>query len=224
MATTKATGKETKTKKTGAHVKIMEAYKVHVLTHGREPSSVFQFMKELGLEEEEFYKHFGSFNTIKNHVWKNYLMDTLEVLKKDKTYQEYTVREKLLSFYYTLVEVLKKDRSYVLFSFQEVKRPEWTPPFLKGFKLEYKDYVHDLIAEGLDSEEIAKRPILSDRYHDALWVQLMFIVHFWLKDESPNFQQTDAAIEKAVNLSIELMGKGPLDMMIDFAKFLYQNR
>ncbi|TRX50038.1 TetR/AcrR family transcriptional regulator [Fulvivirga sp. M361] len=202
----------------------MDTYKDYVLTNGSEPASVFQFMKGLKLPEEEFYKYFGSFKTIKTHIWKAYMIHTLEILKNDNAYQEYTVREKLLAFYYTLMEVLKKDRSYIMYSFKGVKKPELSPSFLKSFKEEYQDYIHDLIAEGLDSEEIIKRPILSDRYHDALWIQLVFIVNFWLRDDTTNFQQTDAAIEKTVNLSIELMGRGPLDMMVDFAKFLYQSR
>lgn len=224
MATAKATEKSKKTRKPESRERIVEAYKEYVLTRGEEPPSVFQFMKELNMEEEEFYKYFGSFNTVRSFTWKDYVTKTLNTLNKDSSYQEYSVREKLLSFYFTLVEVLKKDRSYVMVSFRGISKPELTPSFLKHFKTEYMEYVHELIAEGLDSGEIVKRPILSDRYHDALWIQLIFIVNFWLKDETPNFEQTDAAIEKAVNLSIELMGKGPLDMMVDFAKFLYQNR
>jgi hypothetical protein len=53
-------------------------------------------------------------------------------------------------------------------------------------------------------------------------------VLFWwfyvLKDDSKDFEKTDAAIEKSVQLSFELIGKGVLDVAIDFGKFLFQNR
>jgi len=55
-------------------------------------------------------------------------------------------------------------------------------------------------------------------------LQLLFVIGFWIKDDSIAFEKTDAAIEKAVNLSFDLMGKGPLDAMLDFGKFLYQNK
>jgi hypothetical protein len=68
-----------------------------------------------------------------------------------------------------------------------------------------------------------KRPYISDKYDEALWIQFLFVVYFWIKDDSPGFEKTDAAIEKAVKLSSELMGEGPVDSFIDLAKFLYQN-
>jgi len=55
-------------------------------------------------------------------------------------------------------------------------------------------------------------------------LQFLFVLNFWLNDDSAQFEKTDAAIEKAVHLSFDLMGKGPLDTMVDFAKFLYQNK
>jgi hypothetical protein len=52
----------------------------------------------------------------------------------------------------------------------------------------------------------------------------LFILNFWVKDPSQQFEQTDVAIEKAVNTSFDLIGKTPLDTIFDFAKFLFQNR
>ncbi len=224
MATAKAAGKGSKTKNDDHREKLVNAYKEFVLLNGGEPPSVFQFVRELKMTEEDFYKYYGSFGSMQRDIWIRYITETLNVLHTDKLYAEYSIREKLLSFYYTLMEILKKDRSYVLLSFRDVKRPELTPVFLKSFKGEFNNYVQQLIGEGLESEEIVKRPVITDRYHDALWLQLVFVINFWLKDDSVNFEKTDAAIEKSVNLSFELMGRGPLDMMVDFAKFLYQNR
>ena len=224
MATTKATDKGSKTKAGDHKEKLISAYKEFVLLNGHEPPSVFQFVRELKMAEEDFYKYFGSFSSVQRDIWKEYISNTIKALQEDKLYREYSIREKLLAFYYTLMEVLKKDRSYVLLSFKDVKRPELTPSFLKNFKADFNDYIRQLIKEGLESEEIVKRPVITERYHDALWLQLLFVINFWLKDDSANFEKTDAAIEKSVNLSFELMGRGPLDMMVDFAKFLYQNR
>ena len=224
MATTKATGKGNKAKTDDHREKLISAYKEFVLLNGHEPPSVFQFMRVLDMAEENFYKHFGAFSSIQREIWKEYITNTMKVLQEDKLYAEYSIREKLLAFYYTLMEVLKKDRSYAQLCFRDAKRPELTPSFLKSFKADFNDYIRQLISEGLASEEIVKRPVITERYHDALWLQVLFVINFWLKDDSANFEKTDAAIEKSVNLSFELMGRGPLDMMVDFAKFLYQNR
>jgi hypothetical protein len=59
---------------------------------------------------------------------------------------------------------------------------------------------------------------------EGLWIQTLFILQFWANDDSKEFEKTDAAIEKAVNVAYDLMGKSPLDSMFDFAKFIFQNR
>jgi hypothetical protein len=45
-----------------------------------------------------------------------------------------------------------------------------------------------------------------------------------MDDTSNAFEKTDAAIEKSVNLAMDLMGKSPLDAALDFGKFLFQNK
>lgn len=204
---------------------LKEAFKAYVLTEGKEPSSVFHFTQSLGIEEEVFYSHFSSFRALQEAIWAGFVHETIEALNKDEVYGDYSNREKLLAFYYTFIERLLKDRSYIDFTFRfKIDKNEIASPYLKKFKEIFLDYVRELIRQGIKDEEIVKRPILSDRYKDALWMQLLFVIKFWLNDDSPNFEKTDAAIEKSVNLSFELMGNGPLDQIVDFARFLFQNR
>ncbi|MEQ9169001.1 MAG: TetR family transcriptional regulator C-terminal domain-containing protein [Fulvivirga sp.] len=203
---------------------IMKAYKKHLLTEGIQPKSVFVFMEHLNEEEEEFYKYFSSFEAIDAELWKSFAERTIKAIKSDKAYNGYGAREKMLAFLFTLVEVLKKDRCYVKLTFKRPDKPELVPAWLRDFKKEFDAFSMEVIEEGIGSEEIVKRPILSERYHDGLWLQILFIISFWLKDTSKGFERTDAAIEKSANLSFELMGRGPLDLMLDFGKFLYQNR
>jgi hypothetical protein len=72
--------------------------------------------------------------------------------------------------------------------------------------------------------EVATRPVLDKRYPHLFWLHLGFILLFWKQDSSAGFENTDAAIEKSVNLAFDLIGKGAVDSAIDFAKFLYQNK
>ena len=226
MPATKSTKKKTTaTKAKVSKTTLLKKYKEHVLTHGVEPRSVFTFAQELGISETEFYTHYSSFEAIQASIWEQFIDDTIVGIKKDQPYKEYTNRERLLAFYYTLIERLKQDRSFVKYTVQgKLKRPELYPTFLKGFRTSFMEYAESLINDGYDEKEIVKRPLLSDRYKDGMWLQLIFIIGFWLKDDSEAFEKTDAAIEKSVNLSFELMGHGPLDLMIDFGKFLYQNK
>lgn len=222
MATTKTTGKKS-TQNLADELKTK--FKEYVLTEGKVPASVFLFAREQGMQEEEFYTQFGSFEGIESAIWEEFMEDTVIALKKEKVYSEYSSREKLLAFFYTLIERLKKDRSYVKYTIENrMKKPDLMPPFLRKFRHNFTAYVEELIKEGFEKGEIVKRPVISKTYKDGLWVQLIFVIGFWLRDDSANFQNTDAAIEKSVNLAFDFMGEGPLEKMIDFAKFLYQNR
>jgi hypothetical protein len=46
----------------------------------------------------------------------------------------------------------------------------------------------------------------------------------WLNDDSDEFSNTDAAIEKSVNLSIDMLEKNTLDSLIDFGKFALKTK
>jgi AcrR family transcriptional regulator len=205
--------------------KIISSYIEYVLENGHSPTSVFKFAKELKMKEEEFYNYFTSFDAIKSAVWTQLFERTLENLESQAVYKEYSGREKLLGFLFTWIEELKKNRSYLLSIYGNHKSPKnLLPNEVKDFKSKFKDYANEIILEGKETEEIASRPFISDRYDEALWIQVWFVFQFWIKDTSPAFEKTDAAIEKSVNLAFDLMGKSAVDTFIDFAKFLYQNK
>lgn len=218
MDTTKKSKSKTGTKEAS----VLKAYREYVLREGKQPSSVYAFCEKLNIAEDEFYKHFASFEALEKAIWQNFVTTTRQKLEADESYAGFTAREKILAFYFTLAEMLKSDRSFVLHQLKAWKNPGVMPTFLKGFKASFDEWIKGVVAAGVQSGEIAKRPYLDERYHVLFWLHLMFIVQFWSHDESANFEKTDAAIEKSVNLAFDLIGKGILDNALDFGKFLYQ--
>jgi hypothetical protein len=211
------------TRENNIHEKITDAYIDFILTKGTRPASVFEFSKKLKIEEQEFYKHFNSFEGLEKSIWAGFVQTSLDTLSASEEYNSYPVEEKLLSFYYTLVEVLKKNRSFILVSIEketELIRNN----ILSKTREVFKNYITQLMAEGIESGAIVKRPYISDKYPEGIWLQLLFVLRFWIKDDSTGFEKTDAAIEKAVKLAFDLMGPGPVDSFVDMAKFLYQNK
>ena len=95
---------------------------------------------------------------------------------------------------------------------------------LKELKGAYKQMVKEVVAEGQQNNEIAGRSKLNDIYDDLFWMQFLFLLDYWRKDRSAGFERTDEAIEKAVNLSFDLIEKNALDSAFDFGKFMFQNR
>lgn len=215
-------------------VKIKEAYLDYLLEHGEAPPSVYQFTKSLKMKEATFYEYHNSFASLEREIWRGFFDQTLERIQSEEVYREYSAREKLLAFYYTWIEVLKNNRSYVTFRVQRMglavaSRPKTGPArmsakLLSRFKEGFLDFANELIMEGKETEEVVDRPLISNNYDEGLWQQVLFVLNFWVEDDSQNFERTDVAIEKAVNLSFDLMGRSALDSAIDFARFLYQRR
>ena len=219
---------------------IRTAYTDFVLETGSQPVSVFAFAKKLGMAEADFYTQYGSFDAIEADIWLTFFDDTRQKLEADPTYQTYSVREKLLAFYYTWIEGLKAQRSFVVYSVGRLRagaapgmrsaRPGPAAAIgsnsrtLQPFRNAFFDFIRDLLAEGRESREVEPRPFVTDRYSSALWAQTLFLLDFWVRDVSRNFEQTDTAIEKSVNTAFDLIGRSPLDSLFDLAKFVYQNR
>lgn len=204
--------------------RILLAYMDHMLLNGKRPSSVFKFCLDLGIKEDEFYSYYGSFDGVERQIWKSFIDKTLLRLNADESYQTFSSREKVLAFYYTFFEELKGVRSYVLLQLENYKKLELTPGFLKEFRRSFEAYLDLVLSSGKDAGEVAKRPYLDDRYPQLFWLHLGFLLNFWKDDDSQAFEKTDAAIEKSVNLAFDLIGRGAVDSVIDFAKFLYQTK
>ncbi len=201
--------------------KLQEEYMKHVLLNERAPNSVFAFASQLKINEAEFYEHYNSFRALEGDIWKSWFQETMEVLHRDKSYLEYSIREKLLAFYYTWLEVIKKHRSFVLLKFATVTVKDLNPAFWSPLRSTFLAYIQDLIIEGKDTGEIADRP-WSKQYDKGFWLQFVFITKYWCDDDSQDFAQTDALVEKGGNFAMDMIGKGALDSFLDLAKFLYQ--
>ena len=204
---------------------ILDGFVAHLLEHGAEPASIFKFAKDIKIKEEEFYQYFTSFEGVKSAVWVAIFENTLANVEGQDVYKEYSVREKFLSFLFTWVEELKKNRSYLLSLYQDKSTTfKKLPGDTRDFKEKFSDFATDLVMEGKETQEIAARPFITEKYDEALWMQVGFVFRYWIDDTSPRFEKTDAAIEKSVNLAFDLMGKSALDSFLDFAKFLSQNK
>lgn len=203
--------------------KIQNAFIDFILTEGKEPVSVYAFAKKNKMTEEEFYRHYTSFKAIEEGIWTDFFNDTIQEIKAQEIWENYSAREKGLSFFYSFFELLKGKRSFVQYSIKHLKKGLTTPQNFKSGKALFENFSKSIIEEGLQSGEISERRFISDKYKDALWAQLVFVLHFWINDSSAGFEKTDEAIEKGINLTFDLFQKSPLDDILAYGKFLAQN-
>jgi hypothetical protein len=194
-----------------------------VLTNDEKPKSVYSFVKKLKITEVDFYQFFASFESIEKLIWVELTVETIDTLQQQEVWNQYSSREKILSFFYSYVEVLKKQRSFVIYTLRSSGSGFSSPKILAGTKTIFENFADNVIADGLESGELADRKFFSKRYKDALWLQFLFILRFWVKDDSAGFEKTDEAIEKGINVTFDLFQHSPIDNLLDYGKFLSRN-
>lgn len=205
--------------------KIVNHYKEHLLTNGAEPASIYAFCKELKISEDEFYQHFNEFEQVGEAYWQDILSEIWSRLGDDPDYIELSVREKMLTFYYEFFSAMRVHRSFFLLSYDEAWPGIGTRNnTLNKLRRSFCDWAGQMVDEGISRQEISSRSKLSDTYDRLFWYQFLFLLNFWKRDRSKGFENTDAAIEKSVNLSFDLVEKNAIDSALDFGKFMFQNR
>jgi AcrR family transcriptional regulator len=203
---------------------IITAYMDYVLQRGKMPASVYKFAKKHDMSEQDFYVHFGSFENLRSEIWNTFFTMTMDVSHKNEDYNGFSNREKMLTFFYTFFELLTLNRSYVLYVLHEHKEGMYKMAQLKGLRKHIKQFAADLIQNRNES----KTNILLERseavYSEGAWLQTLFLLKFWMDDNSAGFEKTDMAIEKSVNTIFDVFDNTPLDAVFDFGKFLWKER
>ena len=212
-----------KEKKTNRQ-QLFEAYTHYVLEHEQFPKSVYAFCKVNAIKEADFYAHFGSLSGIRDAIWTAFFENTEKLLHKNKDYEALSRKDKLLSFYYTFFEVLLLNRSYVLFTLDKEVKPLEKMEQLRGLRTKFKAFATELIEDGNaeKNNRITQHP--PQIFSEAAWVQLMFLLKFWIDDRSAGFEKTDMAIEKSVQTAFDVFDNTPLNAILDFGKFLWKEK
>ena len=93
---------------------------------------------------------------------------------------------------------------------------------LMSLRQAFQDTVSPMLSVASNLGEIPDRKVISKLNVEALGMNLAFVMHFWLKDDSADFERTDACIEKSVQLTMDFVGRNAVDKLFDFGKFLIQ--
>ncbi|MBE8728081.1 TetR family transcriptional regulator C-terminal domain-containing protein [Flavobacterium hungaricum] len=203
---------------------IVSKYMEEVLEKGQKPKSVYHFAKENDFEEAEFYHYFGTLEGLEKEIFRMFFTNTVDLLHKNEEYQQYDMKNKMLSFYFTFFEVLTANRSYVVEVLKISRNPIKNLTQLTLLRESFKDYVAEILTDDYRLEQEKLQQFQEKAIKESAWVQLMLTLKFWIDDASPAFEKTDIFIEKSVNASFELMNVAPLNHLIDLGKFLFKEK
>jgi hypothetical protein len=204
--------------------KIVSMYMDYVLENNEKPKSVYHFTKLNNFSETEFYSFFGTIESIEKEIFKIFLDKTVELLHKNPDYENYDMKSKMLSFYFTFFELLSANRSYVTMSLKQHRNELKNLMLLSGLRNSFKNYVAGIISDEYRLQQEKFQNFQEKAIQETSWIQLLLTLKFWLDDSSPSFEKTDIYIEKSVKATFELLNIAPLESLIDFGKFIFKEK
>lgn len=203
---------------------FVSIYSDYVLTNGKRPHSVYEFAKNNGMEETDFYKFFASFEALEEQFFSDMLHYTLELLSNTSEYNHYDAAQKLSCFYFTFFEVATANRSFVMYLLQQEKMPLKNLMKLKSLRKDFLSYAKTVLDTPFKVENQKIVDIQNRVVHEGAWLQFLSILNYWMKDNSPSFEKTDVFIEKSVKASFDVVYNVPIESILDFGKFIWKER
>lgn len=204
--------------------KIVSLYMNYVLEYSEKPKSVYHFTKINDFTETEFYVFFGTIESIEKEIFKMFVEKTTDLLNKNKEYEMYDMKSKMLSFYFTFFEILTANRSYVVLVLKEHNNQLKKLMQLSGLRNSFRNYLSEIISDEFRTQQEKLQNFQEKSFQEASWIQLLLTLKFWLDDASAAFEKTDIYIEKSVKVTFELMNIAPIDSLIDFGKFIFKEK
>jgi hypothetical protein len=202
---------------------IVSMYMNYTLEHNEKPKSVFHFAKVNGFTESEFYTFFGTLESIEKEIFNIFFDKTIALVQNDN-YEEYNMKNKLLSFYFTFFEFMTANRSYVLMTLKQHQNQLKDLMILSQFRNKFKDYISEIITDDFRIKIEKLQQYQEKVLTESFWIQFLLTLKFWMEDSSPSFEKTDIYIEKSVKVSFELIDITPIDSLIDFGKFIFKEK
>ncbi|MGJ8657673.1 MAG: hypothetical protein ACSHX6_14595 [Akkermansiaceae bacterium] len=197
---------------------LQTAYWKYLLTEGERPKSVYAFMDALGREEAEFYESYANLEAVESGYWQATVDETIKVLEGDADYAEYSADQKLLAFFFTYITHIQGSRSRFVGFFP---RPVGgNSGILKGMSDRFREFAKGIVGEGVQQGIFADRKKLLEYYDRFIFMHFLGIIHFYIKDSSVDFQDTDAFIEKSTHFGIQSAAHGVLESGFDFVRFM----
>ncbi|MFT5884209.1 MAG: hypothetical protein ACI9IP_000664 [Arcticibacterium sp.] len=201
---------------------IIDKYMEGIESTGIVPTSIDEFCIENGIEEEDFHREFDSFKAIDTTIFLLFYIQTNQLLKKSGNFSAAEPKEKLLTFYFTFFEVLAANRPYVLVAFPTEINQINRLDILADLRKEFLAFAGDVFSSKINSEIPQLEKIKAKTYEEGTWAQLLFILNFWIRDNSEGNEKTDILIEKSLKATFDLVDITALKSIMDLGKFLYK--
>ncbi|MCP9290865.1 TetR family transcriptional regulator C-terminal domain-containing protein [Gracilimonas sediminicola] len=177
--------------------------------------SIPNLTDKTGKTASEIYALFPNKKSILQFYYPSLVIRYRAMIGEIEDFDSYTIAEKLSNFCYTLFDMMDDRRAFVEDTFEKY---EWKCTSNTEFRNEIKDLFTDFFTT---DGRIATSAgfIIGDLFYSSLRTQYLFLVKFWLEDESEDKERTFALVDKLTGFIEELVYSKIVDKGFDLAKY-----
>ena len=198
----------------------------HIASEGYETTTE-EFCKQHKIPVNDFVDHLGQFEDADEEIWQTLMQVSIDTAIDDPQFQQFDFRQRLLSVYYLFFENCAMNTAFCMASIEHHGKLKMVST-LSGLKKVFvafimEAYQSDSIFQSTQVGQLIHK-IGDTIYSEGFYSQLLFLLDFWHRDTSPDFEKTDLAIEKSVKAACDLLDVTPVKSIFDFGKFIWQER
>jgi len=168
-----------------------------------------------GKTASEIYSLFPNKNAILKFYYPSLIVRYQAMISEIDDFDSYSISEKLSNFAFTLFDMMDERREFVEDTFDKYV---WTC----SSKSEFQKLIKSLFKDFFTSDgKIATSAgfFIGDLFYSSLKTQFLFLIKFWLDDNSEGRERTFALTDKITGFIEELVYSKIVDKGFDLAKY-----
>lgn len=202
-------------KQTKKRIRISEAAAKKYLKNQR--FSIPSLAGDLDMDPAEVMDLFPTRNSVLHFFYTSRLLISEEQAGKIEGYSKFTLSEKLTHFALSLLDQFSEHREFVLLTY--------TPLIVKNcqkteFEERFINSIETIFVED-ENRSSSSSVVLNKATFKVLFYHFHALVEFWRRDNSRQYENCMAMVDKWAGFTEELFYSKIIDKGIDLAKFLY---
>jgi hypothetical protein len=179
--------------------------------------SIPKLVDATGKTASEIYDVFPNKKAILSFYYPALIYQYWAMIEEIEGFEEYEISEKFSNFIYTMFDMLSEHSSFVNDTYSKmIFRPGNNSTFHKEVKALFKEFLTT------DADiAVSAGFFMKEYYYSILASQYLFLIKFWLSDESENKERTLALTDKLTSLYQELVYNKTFDKGFDLLKFVF---
>lgn len=176
--------------------------------------------QKAGFSEPLIYKYFPTKEHLLFSYFEESFLDVKKQLEENPIFQEMAFSEQLQMLMDTMIQYHSGNREFVKAAFKSIYTYNLSVTLseLEKHKGMFLDFINTLFEVAVESGELEDIPY-KDFILKSFWDYHIFVVSYWTRDESENFDNTTQLIDKSIALLHAFLNSKVLDRSMDLINF-----